>query len=77
MVDSPLDRLKKGAKGEVMIVHGDMAIDPHVLVTVRFRVAKSDFLLVADAARFRFTKHPKGEDLPDASASPVIDEEEA
>lgn len=76
LVDSPLDRLKKSAKGEVKLIHGDLATDPHVLVTVRFRLNKSDFLLQAEAGRFRFTKHPKGAELPDADAAPAVDEVE-
>lgn len=77
LIESPLDRLKKSAKGEVMEIKGDLAADPHTLVLVRFRVAKANFLLQAEAGRFRFTKHPKGTELPDAEAAPNVDEVEA
>ena len=66
LVDSPLDRLKKGAKGKVQTIHGDLATDPHCLVDVMFKCGGQPLLLSAEANRFRFTKHPKDEALPDA-----------
>jgi len=80
LVDSPYDRLKKGAKGKVMNIHGDLVADPDALMQVRFKLTGSEFLLTASAIRFRFTKHPKAEDgtdaeLPDAEAETLeIDE---
>ena len=66
LVDSPLDRLKKGAKGKVIEVNGDLTVDPHALLLVQFKVAGAPFQLSASASRFRFSKHPKEEELPDA-----------
>lgn len=75
LVDSPLDRLKKGAKGRVKAIHGDLATDPHVLMEVAFKVGGASFTLCAEATRFRFTKHPKGEDLPDAEKLSLNEDE--
>jgi hypothetical protein len=66
LVDSPLDKLKRGAKGRVIEVFGDMTKDKNVLMNVLFRVARQDFHLHASAERFRFTRHAEGEPLPDA-----------
>lgn len=76
LIDSPLDRLKKGAKGKVVEILGDLATDPHVLVKVKFRVNKSDLVLCSGASRFRKTKNVKEEELPDAEAAPGLDEAE-
>lgn len=76
LIDSPYDRLKKSSKGKVRAIHGDMAVDAHVLVDVEFKVGGSPFILQADAMRFRFTKHPKEEELPDAlNETPNLDDE--
>ena len=77
LVDSPLDRLKKGAKGRVTTIHGDLATDPHTLLSVQFKCGGKNLTLVAEANRFRFCKHPKDEPLPDAEAVGLNDEEEA
>lgn len=77
LVDSPLDRLKKGAKGRVKVIHGDLATDPHVLMEVTFKLGGNAFTLSAEATRFRWVKHPKGEDLPDAEKVGLNEEDEA
>lgn len=67
LVDSPLDRIRKGAKGKVMAIHGDLVNDPSTLISVEFRVAGSPFTLCSSAARFNLSKHT--DILPDAEGS--------
>lgn len=75
LVDSPLDRLKRGARGRIVTIYGDLATDPNALVLVEFRVAGQPFTLQTGAERFVFCKHPKGAELPDAEGSPSDSEE--
>lgn len=77
LVDSPLDRLKKGARGRVIEVGGDLAADPNALMKVEFKVAGNPFVLQASANRFRWVKHPKGAELPDAESEAPLTEDEA
>lgn len=74
LVDSPLDRLKKGAKGRVQVITGDMATDNHAMITAEFKVGGKPFILIADAERFRFSKHPKDAELPDSEAETPLSE---
>jgi hypothetical protein len=77
LIDSPLDRLKKGAKGRITAIHGDLTADPLVLVTVQFKVAGKSFSLLTGAPRFVFCKHIKGEPLPDAeNQTPLTESDE-
>lgn len=71
LVDSPLDRLKKGAKGKIAVIFGDIVDDPGVLMTVNFKVNGVTLPLTASAERFRFSKHAKDEELPDAGTEVV------
>jgi hypothetical protein len=48
VLDSPIDVIKKSAKGRVEAVHGDFADGGTVMVTVVFRVKKEDFPIFAD-----------------------------
>ena len=76
LVDSPLDRLKKGAKGVVKEIIGDMVADPNVIMAVAFRCGGQSLTIHASANRFRFTKHPKDEPLPDAeNTTPNLEDE--
>ena len=75
MLDSPLDRIKRGATGRIRSVHGDLANDPKVLVSVEFKVGGSPMILCTGADRFRFTKHAAVE-LPDAeNTTPNLEDE--
>jgi hypothetical protein len=78
LMDSPLDKVKRGAKGTVMGVFGDLAADPNTLVNVEFTVGGSPLRLSCGANRFRFCKHPKeGDDeLPDAENVGHLDDSE-
>ncbi len=76
LVTSPLDRLKRGAKGIVKAIHGDLATDKNCLVSVLFTCGGLELPLCASADHFRFTKHPKGEPIPDAENVPTAPENE-
>ena len=76
VLDSPIDRIKKSAKGRVVSVHGDFAKDNTVMVTVNFRVAKEDFPIFADSKRFAFQSHNEVDELPDAENASLEDEDE-
>lgn len=75
VIDSPFSRIKRGAKGKVIEIYGDMSVDLNCLVRVKFKVGGSDMEIVAAANRFMFTKHAKGEPLPDAEVVSLEDEE--
>lgn len=75
VLDSPINRIKKSAKGKVLRVDGDFATDETVMVSVNFRVNREDFPVYADSKRFTFvTREETEEELPDAE-NVVIDGE--
>jgi len=66
VLDSPVNRIKKSAKGKVVKVVGDFATDKTVMLTVNFRVNREDFPVYADSKRFTFVSHNEADELPDA-----------
>ena len=76
VLDSPVDKIKKSAKGKVVKVVGEFGKDRTVMLLVNFRVAKQDFPVYADSKRFTFVSHNETEELPDAENISLEDEVE-
>ncbi len=74
--DSPLQRIKKSAKGRVLSVEGNFETDKCVMLMVLFRVNKKDVIFPCSSKRVSFISHKNeiDEELPDAENVEEIDD---